>query len=109
MPRESGPIWWGPGPAQSSPTCVQVYLCDDGKDPAKRKMMASLKAQDGSGAVYVSGRQRAVGEMNGKSANLNNCLRHIYPETHPVPPHEVVCIFDADQVQRARSMSSHRV
>ena len=48
--------------------------------------------------VYVSGRRRAPGEMNGKSANLNNCMRQIYPEGVPIPLHEMVCIFDADQV-----------
>ena len=49
--------------------------------------------------VYVSGRQRAEGEMNGKSANLNNCLSHLYPGGCPIPGSEVVCIFDADQVR----------
>lgn len=48
--------------------------------------------------VYVSGRKRAVGEMNGKSANLNNCLSYIYPAGTPIPAKELVCIFDADQV-----------
>ena len=49
--------------------------------------------------VYVSGRQRPKGEMNGKSANLNNCLRQVYPENAPIPANEIVCIFDADQVR----------
>lgn len=48
--------------------------------------------------VYVSGRKRGNNEMNGKSANLNNCLRQIYPAGIRIPPHELVCIFDADQV-----------
>lgn len=48
--------------------------------------------------VYVSGRTRAAGEMNGKSSNLNNCLSQIYPPGIPIPPNELVCIFDADQV-----------
>ena len=39
-----------------------------------------------------------AGEMNGKSGNLNNCLTQIYPEGVAVPPSELVCIFDADQV-----------
>ena len=51
-----------------------------------------------SAVVYVSGRRRAPGEMNGKSANLNNCMRQIYPEGVPIPLNEMVCIFDADQV-----------
>ena len=37
--------------------------------------------------------------MNGKSANLNNALQQIYPPGCVVPPHEVVCIMDADQVR----------
>ena len=49
--------------------------------------------------MYLSGRQRAGKEMNGKSANLNNCLRQLYPGDHPVPATEVVCIFDADQAR----------
>ena len=71
-----------------------VYLCDDGKDPAKRRWCEAA----GDDVVYVSGRARAAGEMNGKSANLNNCARHIYPEGCAIPPSELVCIFDADQV-----------
>ena len=57
----------------------------------------------GADLIYVSGRKRTPGEMNGKSANLNNCLRQIYPEGVPIPTHELVCIFDADQVM----LSSH--
>ena len=53
--------------------------------------------------VYVSGRKRAVGEMNGKSANLNNCLSYIYPAGTTIPANELVCIFDADQVCFLRS------
>ncbi|KAK9828913.1 hypothetical protein WJX72_002766 [[Myrmecia] bisecta] len=71
-----------------------IYLLDDGKDAQKRKWCQQM----GPEIVYVSGRQRAVGEMNGKSCNLNNCLNQIYPPGVPVPPTELVCIFDADQV-----------
>ena len=71
-----------------------VYVCDDGKDPKIKKFCRSL----GLGVTYVSGRRREAGEMNGKSGNLNNCLSQIYPEDLPVPPHELVAIFDADQV-----------
>ncbi len=71
-----------------------VYLCDDGKNKQKRKWCLGRAPE----VVYVSGRQRPKGEMNGKSANLNNCLRQIYPDNVPVPANEVVCIFDADQV-----------
>ena len=44
----------------------------------------------GAGVEYVSGRLRAKGEMNGKSANLNNCLTQIYPEGVIVPHNELV-------------------
>jgi hypothetical protein len=37
----------------------------------------------GPDVVYVSGRFRKKGEMNGKSGNLNNCARQIYPPVHP--------------------------
>ena len=33
----------------------------------------------GAEVVYVSGRTRRNGEMNGKSGNLNNCARQLYP------------------------------
>ena len=81
-----------PLPAGCSRT---VYLCDDGKNKQKRKWCLGRAPE----VVYVSGRQRPKGEMNGKSANLNNCLRQVYPESVPVPANEIVCIFDADQVQ----------
>lgn len=45
-----------------------------------------------------SGRKRAKGEMNGKSANINSAARQIYPEGRPIPLTEVLCVFDADQV-----------
>ena len=35
-----------------------IYLCDDGKDPKKRKWVDSLAAD----VVYVSGRKRLAGE-----------------------------------------------
>ena len=52
----------------------------------------------GPGVEYVSGRTRSPGEMNGKSANLNNCLEQIFPKDYHIPPSELICIFDADQV-----------
>ena len=52
-----------------------IYLCDDGKDPEKRAWVGSL----GPDVVYVSGRYRKKGEMNGKSGNLNNVARQLYP------------------------------
>ena len=45
--------------------------------------------------VYVSGRVRPPGEMNGKSGNMNNCLGQIYPKEHRIPG-----LFDADQVAK---------
>ena len=77
---------------------MQVYLCDDGGDHLKRKWVQSKANEKGCDIAYVSGRKRMPGEMNGKSANLNNCLRGIYPGDKAVPPNELVCIFDADQV-----------
>ena len=50
--------------------------------------------------VYVSGRKRPQGEMNGKSGNLNNCGSQIYPPGTDIPLNEVMCIFDADQVAK---------
>ena len=68
--------------------------CDDGKDPEKRAWIHSK----GSNYVYVSGRTRAKGEMNGKSGNVNNVCHQLYPPGEPIPGNEVLCIFDADQV-----------
>ncbi|RMZ57138.1 hypothetical protein APUTEX25_003595 [Auxenochlorella protothecoides] len=76
-----------------------VYLLDDGRDPEKRKFIHSLRVPN---AVYVSGRKRAPGEMNGKSANINNAARALYPgDGAAIPLTEVLCVFDADQVPNA--------
>ena len=76
-----------------------VYLLDDGRDAEKRKFMHSLRVPN---AVYVSGRKRAKGEMNGKSANINNCAKQLYPgDGAAIPLTEVICVFDADQVPNA--------
>lgn len=56
-----------------------------------------------------SGRKRAKGEMNGKSANINNAAKQIYPEGHAIPLTEVLCIFDADQVCKAGQRSPLKV
>ncbi|KAK9864111.1 hypothetical protein WJX84_001594 [Apatococcus fuscideae] len=61
-----------------------IYLCDDGKDPRKRKWIASM----GPEFVYVSGRKGPQGEMNGKSGNLNNCGSQIYPPGTDIPLNE---------------------
>ena len=63
-----------------------VYLCDDGKDPQKRKWCQRM----GPDLQYVSGRTRGPGEMNGKSSNLNNCLEQIYPAGCIIPHNELV-------------------
>ena len=47
---------------------------------------------------YISGRTRPAGETNGKSGNLNNACRQIYPAGCKIPDHEVICVMDADQV-----------
>jgi cellulose synthase/poly-beta-1,6-N-acetylglucosamine synthase-like glycosyltransferase len=73
-----------------------IYLCDDGKDPAKRKWCEKM----GPSVVYVSGRKRPAGEMNGKSGNLNNCLNQLYPKEYRIPGNEIICVFDADQVAK---------
>ena len=72
-----------------------VYLCDDGRDPAKRAWIRGL----GSGFVYVSGRKRPPGEMNGKSGNLNNCAAQLYPKGVDIPGTEIIAVFDADQAR----------
>ena len=78
-----------------------VYLCDDGRDKLKRDWIRSLG--DPSQFVYVSGRERKKGEMNGKSANLNNVCSQLYPkDVAVVPGNELVCVFDADQVATSR-------
>jgi Glycosyltransferase like family 2 len=45
-----------------------------------------------------TGRVRKKGEMNGKSGNMNNVLSQIYPNNCYIPPTELICVFDADQV-----------
>lgn len=72
-----------------------IYLLDDGKDPKKRKWVDSL----GADVVYVSGRKRPPGEMNGKSGNLNNVCAQLYPKGMVIPGNELVAVFDADQVR----------
>lgn len=52
----------------------------------------------GDAVVYVSGRTRKRGEVNGKSGNLNNCLRQLYPEDYYIPQTELIAVFDADQM-----------
>ena len=79
-----------------------VYLLDDGKDKKKRKWASRL----GADVVYVSGRHRPADESNGKSGNLNNALTQIYPDGIKIPPHEIVCIMDADQARSPAACSA---
>lgn len=48
---------------------------------------------------YISGRTRPSGETNGKSGNLNNACRQIYPAGCKIPDNEVICVMDADQAR----------
>ena len=48
--------------------------------------------------MYVSGRTRAKGEINGKSANLNNCLKTVVykdlaARPAEIPKEEVGCLL----------------
>ena len=54
--------------------------------------------------IYITGRKRGAGKtLNGKSENLNHCLKLIYAEDRDadevpnIPLTEVMCLFDADQ------------
>ena len=49
------------------------------QDPEKRKWVAGCQDD----VVYVSGRTRKPGEMNGKSGNLNYCASQLYPKAWP--------------------------
>jgi hypothetical protein len=80
-----------------------LYLCDDGKDPTKQAWLEQTYGSSSSkgGTVYVTGRPRQKGEINGKSANLNNCLKNIVyreyvEEPAKIPKEEVIVVFDAD-------------
>jgi endoglucanase len=87
------------------PGCqLTIYLCDDGKKAEKRKFVESLATTAGPTVIYITGRKRGLGRtLNGKSENLNHCLKLIYPEDRGedevpnIPLTEVMCLFDADQ------------
>ncbi len=75
-------------------TTRTIYLCDDGADPTKEVLAQKL----GQDVVYVTGRVREKGEVNGKSANLNHCLSLLYPKGVTIPNNEVLVVLDADMV-----------
>ena len=90
--------------ALPSDTVRTVYLCDDGNDPNKKAYIASLGRAD---VVYVSGRVRKPNEVNGKSANLNNCLKNVIYKNTPlngkgeidftlISNRELIVVFDSD-------------
>jgi len=53
---------------------------------AKQAWVAAVNSPE---LVYVSGRTRQAGEINGKSGNLNNALNLIYPPGVEIPLDEV--------------------
>ena len=59
----------------SGPACA-CTVCAPAQDPAKRAWVEGLQDD----VVYVSGRVRKPGEMNGKSGNLNFCAAQLYPK-----------------------------
>lgn len=75
-------------------TTRTIYLCDDGADPNKMDLCHEL----GPDVMYVTGRPKEKGEINGKSSNLNNCLQMIYPPGITIPNTEILFILDADMV-----------
>jgi cellulose synthase/poly-beta-1,6-N-acetylglucosamine synthase-like glycosyltransferase len=60
-----------------------------------------LRSLGNPSTVYVSGRKRSKGEVNGKSGNVNNAMRQLYPAGVPIPLEEVICLLDADQAPNA--------
>jgi hypothetical protein len=78
------------------------------QDPSKEAMIRDLNAEYGC-LEYVAGRKRdPAGETNGKSNNLNHCLKNVvYKDYWPVNPNgpkipktEVMVVFDADMVAK---------
>ena len=58
---------------------MRSNVSGDVQDPEKRRWVAGCRDD----VVYVSGRARAPGEMNGKSGNLNFCASQLYPTAWP--------------------------
>ena len=74
-------------------SAAAVLWCTD--SDANRLRLTSLQAwvveQGRPDLVYVSGRVRPPGEINGKSGNLNNVLSQLYPPGTIIPLEEVRC------------------
>ena len=84
-------------------TKLYIYVCDDGNDPKK---LAWVQQAADPEIMYVTGRDKSLKSLNGKSANLNYCLQLLYPdvldperpdEFMKIPVNELMCLFDADQ------------
>lgn len=93
---------------------IFIYLCDDGRKKDKMKFVENLKDEH---VLYVSGTTSTVTTSdsstsgssdaieekkgNGKSENLNRCLRLVYPkfalDKPTIPLNELVVLLDADQ------------
>lgn len=71
-------------------------ICPCAANAAKAEWIRKVNSPE---LVYVSGRTRPAGEINGKSGNLNNALDLIYPPGVEVPLDEIICVFDADQAR----------
>eukprot|EP00803_Ostreobium_quekettii_P008141 evm.model.scf_818.6 EVM.evm.TU.scf_818.6 scf_818:24592-31196(+) len=111
--------------AELPPNCTKhVYLCDDGRDPAKQTWCEEISRRWSEGWLHYCRRPRTKGELNGKAANLNFTLRRIYessasrysrttgfrrahgaeqdPEARDMFLNEVVAVFDADMVCKSK-------
>jgi hypothetical protein len=80
-----------------------IYVCDDGNDYKKLMWVKQLNDPE---IMYVTGRDKSLRSLNGKSANLNYCLQLLYPDVNDpenpeelmkIPVNELMCLFDADQ------------
>ena len=65
---------------------LQAVRCFPYGCAAKAAWVAAVNSPE---LVYVSGRERQPGEINGKSGNLNNALGLIYPAEVDIPLDEV--------------------
>jgi cellulose synthase/poly-beta-1,6-N-acetylglucosamine synthase-like glycosyltransferase len=87
-------------------TKLFIYVCDDGNDEKKWNWVQQMNDPE---VMYVTGRDKSLRSLNGKSANLNHCLRLLYPDVEDaagsgkpddlmkIPVNELMCLFDADQ------------